>query len=131
MKVGFSFGRCIRDIVNGEVDIKDVAVIIARTRMEDDNAILDVVAEYMYTPGYLLGLDVDKCNEVALQLQHDGKLHQPRNFGKYPVRIREEHVWMDLVPTNINDNETVKSAWEQYQIALRLTDVLPQPPEVL
>jgi hypothetical protein len=31
MKIGLSFSRCLRDIVDGKVDIDDVMVIIART----------------------------------------------------------------------------------------------------
>jgi len=31
MKIGFSFGRCVRDIVKGIVDIDDVMCVIART----------------------------------------------------------------------------------------------------
>ena len=31
MKIGLSFSRCVRDIVDGVVDIDDVLVVIART----------------------------------------------------------------------------------------------------
>ena len=31
MKIGLSYSRCIRDIVEGKVDINDVLVIISRT----------------------------------------------------------------------------------------------------
>ena len=31
MKIGLSYSRCVRDIVEGKVDIADVLVIIART----------------------------------------------------------------------------------------------------
>ena len=31
MKIGLSYSRCVRDIVEGRVDIDDVLVIIART----------------------------------------------------------------------------------------------------
>jgi hypothetical protein len=31
MKIGLSYSRCVKDIVDGVVDIADVLVIIART----------------------------------------------------------------------------------------------------
>ena len=34
MKIGFSLGRCVRDIVNGEVDIDDVAFLITATNIK-------------------------------------------------------------------------------------------------
>jgi hypothetical protein len=35
MKIGFSLGRCVRDIVKNSVDINDVAFIIAATSIHD------------------------------------------------------------------------------------------------
>lgn len=131
MKIGFSFGRCIRDIVNGTVDINDVVAIITRTRMTDPSDMRYVIAEYMYVPTYLLDLDEEKCNEVALDLWNSGRLHQPRNYGTYPVRISADHVWMDLVPTTYSDNEAVQSAWEQYRVLLKLSADVPQKPDAL
>jgi hypothetical protein len=37
MKIGLSYSRCIRDIVEGKVDIDDVLVIIARTDFDPHN----------------------------------------------------------------------------------------------
>jgi hypothetical protein len=31
MKIGLSYSRCVRDIVDGRVDIADVLVLITRT----------------------------------------------------------------------------------------------------
>jgi hypothetical protein len=131
MKIGFSFGRCIRDIVKGDVDINDVVAIITRTRMTEPEDMKFVIAEYMYVPHYLMDLDEEKCQEVGLELWTTGRLHQPRNFGTRPVRIIEDHVWMDLVPTKLSDHEGVKEAWEQYRIMLKLSDIVPDKPERL
>jgi hypothetical protein len=57
MKIGFSFGRCVRDIVNGEVSIDDVAFIIAATNIHDKEQLVRVVENYLYEPTYLNGLD--------------------------------------------------------------------------
>ena len=43
MKVGFSLGRCIRDIVNNVVDIEDVIVIIAGTKFETQEQLIRIV----------------------------------------------------------------------------------------
>ena len=37
MKIGLSYSRCVRDIVEGKVDIADVLVIIARTDFDPNN----------------------------------------------------------------------------------------------
>jgi len=34
MKVGLSYSRCVRDIVDGQVDIDDVLVLITRTNFD-------------------------------------------------------------------------------------------------
>jgi hypothetical protein len=121
MKVGFSFGRCVRDIVNGTVDIKDVMVILARTRMESAEHVDGVVEAYMDRRGYLWGLDETRCKEVASQLYQQGKIFQPRLENHYPgSMVHESYVWMDLFPTTHEDNDLVRKAWQQYQVALRL-----------
>lgn len=33
LKIGFSFGRCVRDIVCGQIKLDDVSCIIARTQL--------------------------------------------------------------------------------------------------
>jgi len=57
MKIGFSFGRCIRDIVNGEVGYDDVAWIISGTSVKDAEGAKFVIEDYMHRRDYLEGLD--------------------------------------------------------------------------
>jgi hypothetical protein len=128
MKIGFSFGKCVRDIVNGTVDINDVVVIVARTRLRDTADVEDVIFEYAERPEYLRGLDVQECQRVAVKLYNDGKIHQPRNFGQYfSGAIPQEYVWMDLFPTNNSDNPMVQKAWDSYRMLMKLgsTDSIP------
>ena len=61
MKVGFSLGRCIRDIVNDIVTYDDVAFIISGTALRDEDAIKACVEQYMWRNDYLSGLDQDQC----------------------------------------------------------------------
>lgn len=120
MKIGFSFGRCIRDIVNGAVDINDVVVIVARTHMETLEHVVGVVDAYMDRPGYLLGLDRDACVNVATELWEQGKIHQPRMFGRNQNMVVEKYMWMDLFPSVKDTDESVTEAWTHYRAMLNL-----------
>ena len=126
MKIGLSFGRCIRDIVKGEVDINDVVVIVARTRMEDEFSMFDVVRQYSWD--VLRGLDLAECQVVAKALRDSGKLHQPRLMGAWPSNVPDSYVWMDLVPTAKDMSPGVKDAWETYRMLLTMcaADAIPE-----
>lgn len=125
MKIGLSFGRCIRDIVKGEVDISDVIVIIARTRMEDEESIFDVCEQYGWD--VFKGLDMAECKRVAMVLYDNGKLHQPRLMGAWPGNVPEGYVWMDVVPTAKDMTPGVKDAWDTYRMLLTMcaSDAIP------
>jgi hypothetical protein len=128
MKIGFSFGRCLGSIVRGEVALDDVLVIIARTRMETQDHVRGVVAEYMGRHGYLLGLDQAECERVGLELFNTGRILEPRanNVGA-GMSVPRDYLWMDLFPT-VPDvaTDAVKKAWEQYRLLLTLTEQLPE-----
>ena len=124
MKIGFSFGRCVRDIVTGVVDIKDVLVLITATRIETREQLAPVISEYMYRNGYLLGLDENACLDTAQSLWDQGKLHQPRNFNAQPYRASEKDIWSDVLPTTVSDNESVQEAWNAYRVILNLAETV-------
>jgi hypothetical protein len=131
MKIGFSFGRCVRDIVNGTVDYDDVYLIVARTLIHDSSHVDDVIAQYLHEPNYLLGLDEGQCYDVGQKLYLGGKLYQPRKYGHRPVKVAEDAVWMDLMPC-VDDSEALQSeqvvaAWRQYQLALKMTTLKQYP----
>jgi hypothetical protein len=125
MKIGFSFGRCLRDIVKGDVGIDDVVVVVTRTHMNREH-IEGVVNQYLYQHDYLMGLSQEDCLRVAYELYDSGRIHQPRAFGAGRSRVPENSVWFDLFPTATTDNPSVLSAWEQYQIALRMSGENPK-----
>lgn len=126
MKIGFSLGRCVRDIVNEQVSADDVLVIVASTRFETDEQLKGIINDYMFRDDYLYGLDEELCQAVALNLFREGKIHQPRNFGQYRGMIRSEYIWADLVPTNIDSNAAVQQAWQAYRFMLSLTEQIPE-----
>jgi hypothetical protein len=127
LKIGFSFGRCVRDIVKGEVAIDDVLCIIARTRMNSEEHVRGVVHEYMYRPGYLYGLDATECERVGLELFNSGKILEPRANNINPMQVPADYLWMDLFPTVPNAaSEAVQSAWDAYRLLITLTEQLPE-----
>ncbi len=131
MKVGFSLGRCIRDIVNDVVSIDDVVVIVAGTRFETQEQLTNIVNEYMYRDTYLWGLDETACQNVASLLFREGKIHQPRNFGVYRNMMPEDAVWADLFPTGGHTDPMVQEAWQAYRGMLGLTGNKPVDKEYI
>lgn len=123
MKMGFSLGRCVRDIVKELVDIDDVAFIIAATSIQDEPQLANVIEQYMYRDDdYLYGLDESKCQEVALELWKTNKILQPRRQGIHRHRQPENSVWVDMFPTELSENPSVKSAWDAYRFMLHMTE---------
>jgi len=123
MKIGFSLGRCVRDIVNGNVSIDDVAFIIAATNIHSEEQLKNVIQDYMYRgDDYLYGLDEEKCQTVALDLWATNKILQPRRQGMHRHRQPENSIWVDMFPTTPSASESVKTAWEQYRFMLHMVE---------
>ena len=135
MKVGLSFSRCIRDLVEGEVDYEDILVIIARTDFNphDDAHWTQIWNGYRYGGGWSEtewasaepGMDDAKVEEmyrhVTKQLYDNGKLHQPRQFGAHPARM--PYYWLECVvpESELSSNPTALKAWEKYKVLAGLT----------
>jgi len=132
MKIGLSYSRCIRDIVDGKVDINEVLVLIARTDFDPHN---DEQWQGIWI-GYGGGTDnghtrgffshsnpewagyhnEDKFRSISIMLYDDGKLHQPRKFGSHPTRM--PYYWLEasLPAEELERNPAVQRAWQQFQI---------------
>jgi hypothetical protein len=122
MKIGFSLGRCIRDIVNGEVALDDVAFVIAATNIHEEVQLLQVVDSYLYRDDYLYMLDEAECQRVALELWNSNRILQPRRQGMHRHKQPENSVWVDMFPTVNSNNEAVKKAWDAYRFMLHMTE---------
>jgi len=122
MKIGFSLGRCVRDIVNGDVSVDDVAFLITATNVKTGAQLENVISTYMSQPGYLLGLDYDKCLEVANQLWHTNRLLQPRAQGLHRHMQPENSIWVDIFPTATSERESVKKAWDAYRFMIHMVE---------
>ena len=132
MKIGLSYSRCIRDIVDGVVDIDDVLVVIARTDFDphDDEQWNDIWEGYHnryglsnpewanYPPE-----DEDRFRSVSIELWETGKFHQPRKFGAHPTRRPE--IWLEAVLPNseLENNPAAKMAWDKFQTIASLSSV--------
>jgi hypothetical protein len=141
MKIGLSYSRCIRDIVEGKVSIDDVLVIIARTDFDPHNDDQWTGIWEGYSGGSaansLRGLfggsnpewfgtsdeDEAKYRQVSIDLWEMGKFHQPRKFGAHPARRPE--IWLEAVLPNseLEKNPAAKKAFEKFQIVAGLSNV--------
>jgi len=123
MKICFSLGRCVRDIVRNDVGIDDVAFIIAATCITDKEHLNGVIKNYMFRgDDYLYGLDEEKCQEVALELWESNRILQPRREGMARHRQPENAVWVDMYPTVVSKNEAVNNAWNSYRIMIHMIE---------
>jgi hypothetical protein len=122
MKIGFSFGRCIRDIVQGGVGVDDVAFIIAATNIHDTEQLARVIQEYGYRADYLSGLDIAECHRVALLLWDSNRILQPRREGMHRHMQPEGAIWVDIFPTAVTENQSVKTAWDSYRFMLHMVE---------
>jgi hypothetical protein len=127
MKIGFSLGRCVRDIVKENVSINDVAFIIAATNIHSEEQLKHIIEEYRYRDDdYLYGLDEEQCQAVALDLWTTNRILQPRRQGMHRHRQPENAVWVDMFPTVNSDNESVKTAWDAYRFMLHMVENVDQ-----
>lgn len=136
MKIGLSYSRCVRDIVDGRVDIEDVLVLITRTDFDphDDAQWKDIWTGYgggqtfgspFSSPEWMdyPAEDEDRFRSVSIELWETGKLHQPRKFGARPQRRSE--IWLETVlpDSEMETRPAVKDAWDKFQTIAGLTDV--------
>ena len=122
MKIGFSLGRCIRDIVKGDISEDDVAFIIGATCIREKEQLDFVIEDYLFRDGYLYGLDEAECKRVAHSLWDSNKLLQPRREGLHRHKQPENSIWVDMFPTELSTNESVKKAWDSYRFMLHMTE---------
>jgi hypothetical protein len=118
MKIGLSLSRCVRDIVEGRVDIEDVLILITRTdfdpTVQEQWDSIWIGYQSMNPEWY--GLDHDQVRDVVMQLWNTGRIHQPRKFGARPQRRPE--IWLEAVlpDSELEQNPSVKAAWDQFQV---------------
>jgi hypothetical protein len=128
MKIGLSYSRCVKDIVEGTVDINDVLVLITRTDFDphDDEQWRGIWRGYRFgsNPEWYEyeDADEDRFRSVSIELWETGKFHQPRKFGYHPSRRPE--IWLETVlpDSEMLSRPAVKDAWDQFQTIAGLTN---------
>jgi hypothetical protein len=128
MKIGLSYSRCLRDIVDGAVSLDDLLVIITRTNFDPRNTTQWETIWNRYTNRGREWSAVDHAQEpvyrsLSIELYESGKLHQPRKFGYEPTRL--PYYWLETIVWH-NDLENlpaVKDAWQRFQTVAGLMGV--------
>jgi hypothetical protein len=59
---------------------------------------------------------------VAERLWDNNKLIQPRREGIHRHKQPANSVWVDLFPTEMSENEAVKTAWNSYRFMLHMVE---------
>jgi len=134
MKIGLSYSRCVRDIVDGTVNINDVLVLITRTDFDPHNDEEWTSIWHGYgggsSPGSIWSApewagydDEELFRKISIDLYDSGKMHQPRKFGAHPTRRPE--IWLEAVLPNseLETNPAAKAAWDKFQNIAALTNV--------
>lgn len=125
MKIGLSLSRCVRDIVEGRVNIDDVLILITRTDFDPtvQEQWNSIWAGYQSLNPEWYGLDHDAVFGVVIDLWNTGRIHQPRKFGASPMRRRE--FWLEAVlpDSELENNTAAKAAWDQFQVISGLANV--------
>lgn len=132
MKIGTSLSRCVRDIFDGKVSIYEIMVIVAKTDFDPNNDDQwsniwrgyagDGTGSVFSNPEWFGYSEHEQAfRDICMTLKSSGKLHQPRQFGAFPVPT--EHVWYDLILTDevANGNPGVKKAWDNYKLIAGLS----------
>ena len=139
MKIGLSYSRCVRDIVDGKINIEDVLILITRTDFDPHN---DEQWQGIWIGygggtkhGYVQGFfshsnpewagydDEELFRQITIELYDTGRMHQPRKFGARPVRRPE--IWLEAVLPNseLEKNPAAKKAWDKFQTLASLSSV--------
>ena len=125
MKIGLSYSRCVRDIVDGKVDIDDVLIIVSRTNFDprDDTQWSNIWQGYRSRSGLsnpewtnYPDENEDKFRQISIELWQQGKFHEPRKFGAHPPRM--PYYWLEtFLPDNeLEKNPAAKKAFDKFKM---------------
>lgn len=97
MKIGLSLSLCVRDILDGAVNLDDVAVIITSTAVRKTLDWDWVINQYQQT--YWLRHHPEKARELVCLLLERDKILQPRlTHNKRPLYTGTN--WIDIPMVN-------------------------------
>ena len=133
MLLGTSLGGCLRSLALGEVHKKNVLVIVTRTSAQNIEELLRVVETYhkdgnkhasVSTNYDMTNVDLRTLKDLAQEMYHHGKIHQPKLFNGYSGFIHTElsrnEIWIPLAPSPKTDNDVVIDAYEKFKMIYNL-----------
>lgn len=133
MLVGTSLGGCLKSLAKEEVSMDDVLVIITRTAFKDVDGLMRVVEKYhgegnryaFVSDNYnIADMDLDTIKSIAIDLYHNGKIHQPRLYngeiGFAHVELSRNEIWIPLAPSPKTDDQIVVDAYNKYMVLRNL-----------
>ena len=126
MKIGLSLSRCMRDIFEKKVEMRDVLVIVARTDIDphNDSHWSQIWEGYLYgglsNPEWA-GLEdhEQEMREILIDIYGYGKLHQPRQFKAHPQRM--SYYWLECFVPPEEMSPAQQKAWDNYQLITGLS----------
>lgn len=92
MKIGLSLSFCVRDMIDGKVDEKDVALIYAGTCFRDQNDLESVIGQY--TQVYWKHKPM-QAEGIVRALYKQGRIFQPRLYDMVPPNTGDGH-WLEV-----------------------------------
>ena len=127
MKIGTSLGKCVKSLLDGNVDYDDVLFIVSNTNGPDEICIRAIMSEYWYgyhsNPAYDLSAYTEQeAQDMAVRLFTEGKLFQPRMFvkGGWGNAHSLRDTWYDIMPS-MSSSESAKNAWDAYVMMSKLS----------
>jgi len=127
MLVGTVFSQCIRDLVQGSVDIEDVLIVIDvigydfENSRDRDHCWIEYNSPTLISAPAWSGLDRDNVFAVIDDLMFDNKIHTYRhsNIRNQPLSWTP---WLELtIPDDrLDDIPQLREAWEQYKFIAQL-----------
>jgi hypothetical protein len=100
MKVGLRLGKCILDIVTGDVLLNDVLVIVTTGRVNPNIEVQWAAIWKLYkyeTKQWDIGVHEEVFKYITCKIYNMGKIHQPKIYGGRGHSIKE--AWVECMPT--------------------------------
>jgi hypothetical protein len=128
MKIGLSLSRCVLDLAEGRVNSDDVLILITGTNCdptldEQWNEIWHGYAYERFGPWVGLRHREDEVRALIFQLWHDGKIHQPRQFGAQPPGSSYHWREVVLVDEELDQNPAARMAWDHFNMIAGLSNL--------
>lgn len=127
MKIGTSLGKCVKSLLDGDIAYEDVLFVVSNTKGPDEEKLRDIMSEYWYGyhghPAYDLSAYTEQeVQDMAVRLNNDGKLFQPRMFIKdgWGNAHGLKDTWYDIMPS-VGSSESAKNAWDAYVMMSKLS----------